>query len=389
VRGNSDAAIIQPTGSGKSLLYMLLGHVPALGVTIVILPLISLLNDVATHCQQQHVPHSTWTDMNVDAKHSLRGRTPLVFAMPEQAALLAFRAWAAGLAASHQLHGVILDDTHLMLADVAFWRQLLPLRHLQSLGCPWSVMSASLAPSALLDLAHLLVMPNLHLMRSSVNQPELAYDVVRLTPGEQLHQQAQQLLHRQLQVHATAGRSGWRAIIFCCSQELCCPLASDFGAPALYDGVDEREQAHALAKWRAGAHAAERLLFSVTALGAPLDYRGVRLIVHVGPAASATAYADETGRAGRDGQPAQCVTLVPPAWQPRPLPLHHSDWEAQDRATMRALFCLSAPPQPCHWQALTAYLDGNAKAPTCQASTEQLCDLCGTNSVLPPPSTPL
>jgi superfamily II DNA helicase RecQ len=59
VRRDIDNAIVLPTGSGKSFLYMLIARMPRLGVTVVILPLVALLHDVVVRCRTEQVPYTT------------------------------------------------------------------------------------------------------------------------------------------------------------------------------------------------------------------------------------------------------------------------------------------------------------------------------------------
>jgi superfamily II DNA helicase RecQ len=90
VRRDSDVALVLLTTSGKLLLYMLLGCIDVLSVTIVILPLIALLNNVTARCEQQHVPYTTWMALNHMAAPPVGASAPLVCATAEQAVLLAF-----------------------------------------------------------------------------------------------------------------------------------------------------------------------------------------------------------------------------------------------------------------------------------------------------------
>jgi len=71
--------------------------------------------------------------------------------------------------------------------------------------------------------------------------------------------------------------------------------------------ISERRQAYA--SWKNGD---VPVLIGTSALGAGIDHSGVRLVIHHGYASSMINFCQETGRAGRDGNPAEAVTLFWP-----------------------------------------------------------------------------
>jgi superfamily II DNA helicase RecQ len=86
VRRNTDNAIVLPTGSSKSFLYMLMACMPRPGVTVVILLFVALLHNVVARCRTEQVPYTMWADMNRSSTQPVMGvRVPLVFATVEQA----------------------------------------------------------------------------------------------------------------------------------------------------------------------------------------------------------------------------------------------------------------------------------------------------------------
>lgn len=87
------------------------------------------------------------------------------------------------------------------------------------------------------------------------------------------------------------------------SEELGCHLY-----PADLEGRDRTLDA-----WRRGMRST--LIVATSALGARLDYPYVRCIVHAGAPTGMLDYAQETGRSGRDGLHADCLTVLLPTWQ--------------------------------------------------------------------------
>ncbi len=80
-------------------------------------------------------------------------RSSLVLATAEQVLRPAFSAWVTRLQAAHKLHHIALNDAHLMLTSPTLQQQLLQLQRLCAIGVPWSIVSATLLPDVLLDLA--------------------------------------------------------------------------------------------------------------------------------------------------------------------------------------------------------------------------------------------
>ncbi len=75
---NTDNAIVLPTGSGKSFLYMLMARMSRLGMTVVILPLMALLYDVVARCRTEQVPYTMWADMNRSSTQPVMGASALL-----------------------------------------------------------------------------------------------------------------------------------------------------------------------------------------------------------------------------------------------------------------------------------------------------------------------
>jgi superfamily II DNA helicase RecQ len=198
VQRDTDNAIVLPTGSGKSFLYMLLARKPRLGVTVVILPLVALLHDVVARCRTEQVPYTTWADMNRGSTQPVMGASaPLVFATVEQAVQWRFCSWATRLKVARQLHRVIVDGAHLQLTASNYRPVLRRLRDLRAVSCPWSVMSATLPIVSMQELGHLLLMPNIQYVRQSANRLKLAYRVIHLGRNESMAAAVKEVLRRK------------------------------------------------------------------------------------------------------------------------------------------------------------------------------------------------
>jgi superfamily II DNA helicase RecQ len=282
---------------------------------------------------------------------------------------------------TRQLHRVIVDEAHLPLTASNYRPVLLRLRDLHAVGCPWSVMSATLPVVGMQELGYLLLMPNIQYVRQSANWPELVYCVIHLGRDESMAAAVKEVLRRErdkLVAVAPEAAVAWRAIIYCRLQRQCGDMARNTDAPC-YDGSlsDEQRQC-ALNVWMTATDARHAVMFATTAFGAGVDCSGVRLVIHTGLSYSAMEYAQETGHAGRDGQAALCVALMPHSWRAPAAPAMRNSWHTADYQMLEALFGACAAPA-CRRQVLTAYLDGNAPGTSCDAATSQPCDVCRGN----------
>jgi superfamily II DNA helicase RecQ len=114
-RNTVDIAIVQLTGSGKSLLYLLLGRLQALRITVIILPLLAVSQDVAPCCEQHQVPFAQWSSMEGNWHLPNAGGTTLLLASVEQATSLQFLAFMLRLQQQEELGRDIFHKAHLGL----------------------------------------------------------------------------------------------------------------------------------------------------------------------------------------------------------------------------------------------------------------------------------
>jgi superfamily II DNA helicase RecQ len=94
--------IILPTGAGKSLCFMLPCTLPHAGVTILIVPLVSLRRDLLRRCREMGIQHLVWRPGEIR-------EAPLVFVTVEAACTQKFVAYALKLAASQVLDRIIIE----------------------------------------------------------------------------------------------------------------------------------------------------------------------------------------------------------------------------------------------------------------------------------------
>ncbi len=304
---------IQPTGYGKSLLYQL----PSVfldGVTLVVSPLLALMRDQINHLQHRFgIPAgSINTDQSVEENQRTReaarsGKLRILFVAPEQLDNLDTFDFLMALPVSL----LVVDEAHC----ISTWghdfrpsyRRIVEAVHrfeknkpgLHVLG-----LTATADGRTERDIAAQLAEPGsapLRVLRSGMDRPNLALGVVTVKgPAGKLALLADLL-----------GKLDGCGILYCATRDQAEIVAeylnaNGISAAAYHAGFDSELKRQLQHDFLSGNH---RVIAATNALGMGIDKPDIRFIVHVDVPGSITAYYQEVGRAGRDGQPARGFLL--------------------------------------------------------------------------------
>jgi len=298
---------IMPTGAGKSLCYQL----PAVlmpGMTLVISPLIALMRDQFEKVSgfgfdaaeiNSHVPAS-----EVRQAHGRIGRrnvefiftTPEQLATPEMQALLRKHKQGVDL--------VVIDEAHCISQWGHDFRPayLDACSIIRTLGTPTVLaLTATAPPEVVADIeAHLKLGP-LNVINTGVLRSNLHYQV---RPVVSVADKERQLVEV---VQGYAGKPG-AVIVYAATIRNVKRLESLLGPSAVvYHGkLNARVRADAQARFMSGD---ANLIVSTNAFGMGIDRPDIRAVIHYDLPASLDVYSQESGRAGRDGEPADCILL--------------------------------------------------------------------------------
>ena len=302
---NRDALAVLPTGAGKSLCFQLPSLArPGPGLTIVVSPLIALMKDQVDQLTAAGVS-ATFMNSTLGAEESKRrfrglyaGEYKLLYVAPERLMLDGFterlKEWPVRLIAVDEAH-CISEWGHDFRPE---YRQLAKLRTLLP-EVPVMALTATATPRVRDDIVKHLALRDPALFVASFNRPNLTYRV------ETKDEPIKQLLAFLKERPRDAG------IIYCASRKQTEKLADSLAghnipARAYHAGLDAEDRTR---NQDAFLRDEVRIVCATIAFGMGINKPNVRFVVHYDLPKNVEGYYQETGRAGRDGLPADCLLL--------------------------------------------------------------------------------
>ena len=313
-----DAFVLMPTGGGKSLCYQLpavINSGKTQGVTVVISPLLSLMQDQVEHLQKLRI-QALLINGEVTAEHrrlvmgGLKEQDPqkfcqLLYITPEmisksQVTINAFK----NLHQRGKLARIVIDEAHCVSQWGHDFRpdyKLLGEVRRQFRGVPVIALTATATENVKVDVMHNLGMDKCEIFTQSFNRPNLHYEVRSKGKAKDVLMSMADTINNFYKRQT--------GIIYCLSKKNCEDIASklraDHGILAhhYHAGMEPEEKKLVQKKWQAGQY---NVIVATIAFGMGIDKADVRFVFHHTIPKSLEGYYQETGRAGRDGKVSGC-----------------------------------------------------------------------------------
>ena len=361
----SDVLAVLPTGGGKSLLFFLYAARHPCITSIVIVPTVSLMADMARRARSQGISCSEDASSVTDEN--------LVLVTPEGAESRQFWNLIIQLHASNRLGVLFIDEAHVFSTECDYRPSVRRLTALASFPKARFVLLTATCPQWIAeDILSNFFGPNRWpvVIRDSTYRLNIRYEVNR--SGMSVCEFA-----KRTAVAVKNYRDSDRAIVYVPSLELLEGIHQAFLLAeipcAAYSGrLSRSDNQDSFLRWREGE---ARVMVATSAFGLGIDYPMVRTVVCYGLPYSMEEWVQQTGRAGRDGAPSCALLFFDPRKEQQKLEAFQED---KAKRHFQQMLSFATMPDVCLRRIISRYMDSTEIE--CSYLSCEPCGVCSEYS---------
>ncbi|KAG8630425.1 hypothetical protein KVT40_002044 [Elsinoe batatas] len=300
MRGDARVVAIMATGEGKSMLFMLPAVCVRGGMTIVVLPLISLRQDMIRRCRKLGLSCVEWCGRRVVDD------VAIVMVTPEGAGSDGFETFLNRV--SGKIDRIVIDECHVVLnEDSTFRTRMQQLGKLTRAGVQMVLLTATLPVCKRGEMWKRMHWnrdgDGIQLFHGSTTRKNIRYIVRELDKGIK-KEEAEEVILRMIRRKHKQHLPG-KVIVYCNTVREVQMYSDKLGVDGYFSRAEMKKEK--LDDFIAGR---QQLIVATSALGMGVDIGDIRAVIHVGRPRKLEEYLQESGRAGRDRRRSEAIVIL-------------------------------------------------------------------------------
>lgn len=296
----TDVFVIMATGAGKSYVALIPPMIEQNKVTVLVLPLLSLIQDYQRRLDDIPLEYETYPS---HTRGKLEGSANLVIVSLD---MTKQKHWAIALQELHNRKPVarlVIDEAHFAMTHSDFRKVCKNLYDLRIFPMQFGLLSATITPEMETHLKDAVgLLPGATCIRTSTDRPELQYIIETFANKKEVYKRTEALYGQHLQNFGDKDR----ALIFVPYVDFGEMISKALHCPNYSGQLSHSERSAAYNHWISGK---SKVMVCTSAFGAGNDYPQVRLVIHAGTPCQMIDLTQELSRAGRDKIHSYCYIL--------------------------------------------------------------------------------